>query len=224
MRGRPRGVDVVHEQNRALERPGGERASNVPAPLEEREPALPPRPADPREQRLARQLPRVRERSGELLGRVVAALKAAFTVRRHEGYEIDVCARQPLGDDGRRLAGEPSEAALLPAADNRSDVGVVRHSCPRLCEREPPARTFAAACDRPRRRCAATGAQRRRQRRQTSAAHRTQERSRRIADETPPREQQVEHTADATARPVSPVSRLPRATHPTLRTLRARFR
>jgi len=41
MCGSSRGVDVVHEQNRALERPGGKRMRNIPAALEEREPALP---------------------------------------------------------------------------------------------------------------------------------------------------------------------------------------
>src|SRR3981189_317588 len=73
MRGSSCRVDVVYEQNRALERPAGKGAGNIPAPLDEREPALPARPADPREQGIAWQLPRIGKRTGELLGRVIAA-------------------------------------------------------------------------------------------------------------------------------------------------------
>jgi hypothetical protein len=47
MRGGSRGVDVVYEQNRTLERPGGKGVRNIPAALEEREPALPARATDP---------------------------------------------------------------------------------------------------------------------------------------------------------------------------------
>ena len=198
--------------------------SNVPAPFEEREPALPARPADPREERLARQPPDIRERTGELLGRVVATAETSFAVGRHECDEVDVGTRQPLGDDARRLGAEPAETALLPAANDPANVGVVRDRCPRRREGEPPARALAAARDRPRRRRAAARAQRRRQRRQPCAARRAEKRSCGVTDEAAPREQQVEHTADATARPVSPISRLLRARRPTLQTLRARCR
>ena len=175
MRSGPRRVDVVHEQNRTLDRLGGKRTCNILPPLEEREPALPARPADPSEQRLTRQLPRSRERPGELLGRVVAAPEAAFAVGRHKGGEIDVGARQPFGDDGGRLAGEPAETALLPAANDPADIGVVGHGRPRSREREPPAGAFAATRNRPRGRRAATRTERRYQRRQTCAARRAEE-------------------------------------------------
>jgi hypothetical protein len=49
MRGGSRGVDVIHEQNRALERPGGKGVGNIPAALEQRKPALPACAADPLE-------------------------------------------------------------------------------------------------------------------------------------------------------------------------------
>ena len=165
MRGGSRRIDVVHEQNRAPERPGDKSVSNIPTPLEEREPALTARPADTSEERLARQLPRIRERTGDLLGRVVAAVEAAFAVGRHERDEIDVRTRQPLGDDARRLGAKPAESALLPAANDPADVGVVSHSRACFCKRKPPTCTFAAACDRPRRRRAAARTQRRNQRR-----------------------------------------------------------
>jgi hypothetical protein len=158
MRGGSRRVDVVHKQNRPLERPGGKSVRNVPAALEEREALLAARPADPSEERLARQLPRIRERTGELLGRVVAAVEAAFAVGRHERNDIDVCARQPLGDDARRLGAKPAETALLPAAHDPADVGVIGHSRPCVCKGKPPARAFAATCYRPRRRRAAASA------------------------------------------------------------------
>jgi hypothetical protein len=214
MRGGSRGVDVVHEQNRALERPGGKGVRNIPTALEERKPALPACAPDPVEERLARQFPRIRERTGELLGRVVATVETAFAVGRHERDEIDVRTRQSLCDDARRLGAEPAETALLPAANDPADVGVVNHSRPCAHKGKPPARAFAAACNRPRRRGAAARAQRWSQRRQPCAARRAKKRSGGITDEAAPREQQVEHTADATAATVPTVSRLPRGRRP----------
>jgi hypothetical protein len=60
-------VDVVDEENRAVAGLRGEGAGDVSAPLGEREAALAARPADPREERLARQPPEVGERPRELL-------------------------------------------------------------------------------------------------------------------------------------------------------------
>jgi hypothetical protein len=119
---------------------------------------LPARAADPGEERLARQLPRIRERTGQLLGRVVAAVEATLAVGRHERDDIGVRTRQPLCDDARRLGAKAPETALLPAANDRTNVGVVgnRRAC--LNERKPPARAFAAAYDRPCRGGAATRA------------------------------------------------------------------
>jgi hypothetical protein len=120
--GRSRRVDVIHQQNRAPKGLGGKRARNISAPLEEREPALPARPANSREERFARQLPDRRERTGELLRGVISALEAAFAVRRNERDEIDVGARQALGDDAGRFGAEAAEPALLPAAHDPADV------------------------------------------------------------------------------------------------------
>jgi hypothetical protein len=191
MRCGPCCIDVIHQQNRAPDRPGRESPGHIPAPLDEGEPPLAATPADAGQERLARQLPGSGERPGELLCRVIAPLKTAFAVGGHEGDEIGVGARQPLRDNTRRLGGEPAEASLFPAADDSADVGVVGHRRPRRGKREPPARAFAAARDRPRRRCATPRTQWRRQRRQPCAAPRTQKRSRYVTDEAAPREQQV---------------------------------
>ena len=188
MRRGSRCVDVVHEQNRALERLSGKSVSDIPAPLEAREPALPARPTDPGKEGLAGQLPPFRERPRELLRRVVAALEAAFAVGRHKGDDIDVRARQPLGDDVRRHGSEPAETALLPTAHDPAHVVVVDHGRSCLCEAKPSARAFAAARNRPRRRGAAARAQRRRQGRQPCAASRAEKRSCGITDEAAPRE------------------------------------
>jgi hypothetical protein len=160
MRCGPRRIDVVHQQNRTPDRPSRKSPGHVPTPLDEGEPALPARSADSGEERLARQLPCLRERAGELLRRVIPTLETAFAVGGHEGDEIGIGARQPLRDNARRLDGEPAKALLFPAAHDSADVGVVRHRRARRDEGQPPARAFAAARDRPRCRRATTRTQR----------------------------------------------------------------
>ena len=105
-------VDVVHEENGAGERPRDKGVGHVSAPLGERKPALPSRPADPGEERLAGQLPRVCECAGELLGRVVAPPKPAFTVGWDEGHPVDVGPPDLLPEPGRR---NPSADGALDA-------------------------------------------------------------------------------------------------------------
>lgn len=157
-------VDVVNEADVRRDRPsGGERATDVGPPLDEREASLAIDLADATQEALDRELPACGKLAGELLGGPVAALERPLAVGGHERDRIDRRPREHLGDELGREPGEAAATALLPLADESLRRLVVDDRGPSRGEREPPSGALRAARYGPGARRAAARAERRRE-------------------------------------------------------------
>ena len=144
-----RRVDVVDEQDAPADGVGPEGSANISPARVAREAALRAQGPRPAQERSDRQPPEPGELAGETLGRMVPTAQAAVAVGRDERDQL--CGRRldDLGDDRGGKRGEPSEAMLLPGGDDGANRRVVLDRRPGGGEREPTARAFAAAGDRP---------------------------------------------------------------------------
>jgi hypothetical protein len=94
-------------------------------------------------------VPAPAELAGQALSRVVAALQPAVGVCWDERQRVDGRSSDGLGDELSGEHGEPTEAALLPGADQLARGLVVGDGRARSREAEATAAALTAAGDRP---------------------------------------------------------------------------
>src|SRR3954454_7815718 len=90
------------------------------------------------------------------------APEAAIAIAGYEGDDVDVRPWYSGDDEFRGNMSELSATLLFPRCDEGTCAAVVDQRRSRRSEREPPARTLAAARNRPGARRTAAGTQRRR--------------------------------------------------------------
>jgi hypothetical protein len=133
----------------------------------------------------------------------VATLDASVAVRRNEREGVDARALDRIRDDVCRVLGEVAQAPLLPGCDERPDRAEVGDGGARGGEREPPARTFEAAGDRPRGRRATASATRSPQARELGEAPGANSLAEAAASHAPTRKEQIEEHIGSTVRSAS---------------------
>lgn len=124
---------------------------------------------------------------------MMTAYEPAVWIARDERDARNLRSGQRLVDDGRCPGGEPAQTALFPGGHDRSQPVVVGQRRASTREGEPTARTFAAALNRPGRRCAAALAERRLDLAERRGAAVADLRSGQKAEEAPLRQEEVEH-------------------------------
>jgi hypothetical protein len=146
-------------------------------------------------QRLDGKPPSERQLVGQSGRGVRSATQRPLGIGRHGDEHA---ARRPwddLRDELRGDNGQAPQAMLLPAGDDRPHARVVGDRRAGRPEREPSARAFQAAANRPCHRRAAPPAERRPQSWERGLASRTEVGAAARADDAAPRQEQIEHSA-----------------------------
>ena len=120
-------------------------------------------------------------------------LELAVGIARDEHDTHGVGPRKRVADDGRRPAGQPAEATLLPGGDDRTQTVVVHQCRPSTREGEPPARTLGTTPYRPGGWRTATLAERQLDAAESIGAAVANLRAGKRTEQTALRKQQIEH-------------------------------
>lgn len=186
-------VDVVDEADRSRNLAfSDDAAPHVPASLRESEPTL-TRERTPTAKRFAGgQPPQLAERDSKPSRRNDSALPRPLRVAGDVREGVDVGTRDHLGDERRRLGGQPPAPMLLPRADEHLGATVVDHGRAGTGEGKAATGAFSAPAHGPRAGRAAALADGRAQANERAATRLAERCARPLAHCATLREQQVE--------------------------------